>query len=169
MSATLAPAAAAPIEAVPEDGRESLRVWLRLLSCTNRIEARIRTRLRERFGSTLPRFDLLAQLDAAEREGEVGLTMTALSRRLMVTNGNVTALIERLVREGLVRRSAMAGDRRVQLVRLTAAGRRALDAMTPEHREWLERMFAGLTREERDRLHELVGKLKTSVEHEETA
>lgn len=169
MSATLEPRASAPRPAPADDGRETLRVWLRLLSCTNRIESRIRTRLRDRFGSTLPRFDLLAQLDAAEREGQAGLTMTALSRRLMVTNGNVTALIEHLAREGLVRRSAMAGDRRVQLVRLTAAGRRALDAMTPEHRAWIERMFAGLTREERDRLHELVGRLKTSVDREETA
>jgi len=162
------PATAPPYEAI-EDGREALRVWLRLLSCTNRIEARIRSRLRDRFDTTLPRFDVLAQLDAAEREGQVGLTMTALSRRLMVTNGNVTALIERLAREGLVHRQARSGDRRVQLVRLTPAGRRALEAMTPEHREWLARMFAGLTRAERDRLHELVGKLKTSVESEETA
>ena len=162
------PATAPPYEAI-EDGREALRVWLRLLSCTNRIEARIRSRLRDRFDTTLPRFDVLAQLDAAEREGQVGLTMTALSRRLMVTNGNVTALIERLAREGLVHRQARSGDRRVQLVRLTPAGRRSLEAMTPEHREWLARMFAGLTRAERDRLHELVGKLKTSVESEETA
>ena len=162
------PATAPPYEAI-EDGREALRVWLRLLSCTNRIEARIRSRLRDRFDTTLPRFDVLAQLDAAEREGQVGLTMTALSRRLMVTNGNVTALIERLAREGLVHRQARSGDRRVQLVRLTPAGRRSLEAMTPEHREWLAGMFAGLTRAERDRLHELVGKLKTSVESEETA
>jgi DNA-binding MarR family transcriptional regulator len=162
------PASVPPYEAI-EDGREALRVWLRLLSCTNRIEARIRSRLRDRFDTTLPRFDVLAQLDAAEREGQVGLTMTALSRRLMVTNGNVTALVERLAREGLVHRQARSGDRRVQLVRLTPAGRLALEAMTPEHREWLARMFAGLTRAECDRLHELVGKLKTSVESEETA
>ena len=147
-----------------EEGRETLRVWLRLLSCTNRIESAIRGRLRERFGTTLPRFDLLAQLDAAEREGEEGLTMTALSRRLMVTNGNVTSLIERLGREGLVRRGALPGDRRVQLVRLTAAGRKALQAMTPDHQRWIEQMFAGLTRDERAQLHALVGRLKASVD-----
>ena len=147
-----------------DDAREALRVWLRLLSCTNRIESEIRGRLRERFGTTLPRFDLLAQLDAAAREGEEGLTMMALSRRLMVTNGNVTSLIERLAREGLVRRGVVPGDRRVQLVRLTAAGRKALQAMTPDHQRWIEAMFAGLTPDERTQLHALVGKLKASVD-----
>ena len=154
----------APRGDAADDGREALRVWLRLLSCTNRIESEIRGRLRERFGTTLPRFDLLAQLDTAEHEGEAGLTMTALSRRLMVTNGNVTSLIERLGREGLVRRAALPGDRRVQLVRLTAAGRKALRTMTPDHRRWIEAMFVGLTRDERTQLHALVGKLKASVD-----
>ena len=162
-------AATPPAAPASTDGRDTVRLWLRLLSCTNRIEGRIRGRLRERFRTTLPRFDLLAQLAAAEGDGEVGLTMTALSRRLMVTNGNVTALIGRLEREGLVRRATVQGDRRALLVRLTPAGRRALDAMTPDHRAWLERMFAGLSGDERARLHELVGKLKASVEREETA
>ena len=90
--------------------------------------------------------------------------MTALSRRLMVTNGNVTSLIERLAREGLVRRGVVPGDRRVQLVRLTAAGRKALQAMTPDHQRWIEAMFAGLTPDERTQLHALVGKLKASVD-----
>ena len=146
------------------DAPPALRVWLRLLSCTNGIERQVRGRLRDRFASTLPRFDLLAQLDAAAREGEDGLTMTALSRRLMVTNGNLTALIERLAGEGLVRREAVAHDRRLPVVRLTPAGERALAAMTPDHRDWIEAMFAGLTAAERTQLHELVGKLKSSTE-----
>jgi DNA-binding MarR family transcriptional regulator len=148
----------------PSAGREALRVWLRLLSCTNLIESRIRTRLRDRFETTLPRFDLLAQLDGAAREGSAGLTMTRLSRRMMVTNANVTALVARLESEGLVRRRASPGDRRAQVVSLTPAGRRALAAMTPEHGRWVEAMFAGLSRGEREALHALVGTLKASVE-----
>ena len=155
---------ASPVQPKGDDGREALRVWLRLLSCTNMIEQRVRSRLRDRFGTTLPRFDLLAQLDGAEREGAAGLTMTRLSRRLMVTNANVTALVARLEAEGLVRRAASPGDRRSQTVSLTSAGRRALAAMTPDHARWIEAMFAGLAPDEREVLHRLVGTLKASVE-----
>jgi DNA-binding MarR family transcriptional regulator len=147
-----------------DEGRESLRVWLRLLSCANLIEGGIQARLRDRFDSSLARFDVLAQLEAAEREEAGGLTMTALSRRLMVTNGNVTALVQRLRDEGLVRRSVHDADRRSAIVRLTPAGRRALAAMVPAHREWIEALFGGLTAGERTQLHALVGKLKTGVE-----
>ena len=147
-----------------DSASDTLRVWLRLLSCTNLIEQRVRGRLRDRFGTTLPRFDLLAQLDGAEREGAAGLTMTRLSRRMMVTNANVTALVARLEAEGLVRRARSPGDRRSQTVSLTAAGRRALGAMTPEHGRWIEAMFAGLAPDEREALHRLVGTLKASVE-----
>ena len=73
-----------------------LRVWLRLLTCTNLIERHVRAKLRESFATTLPRFDLLAQLDRAPD----GLAMGELSSRLMVTNGNVTALADALVRDG---------------------------------------------------------------------
>ena len=146
------------------EGPEALRVWLRMLSCTNMIEQRVRGRLRDRFGTTLPRFDLLAQLDGAEREGSAGLTMTRLSRRMMVTNANVTALVARLEAEGLVKRAASPRDRRSHTVSLTAAGRRALVAMTPEHARWIEAMFGGLAPDEREALHRLVGALKASVE-----
>lgn len=146
-----------------DEGREALRVWLRLLSCTNLIERRLRDGLRRKFDSTLPRFDALAQLQQADAEGRAGLTMSALSRRLMVTNGNITGLVARLEREGLVRRATAAADRRAQLVRLTPAGRRALAAMMPDHGRWVTAMFAGLSREERAALHGLIGKLKDAA------
>lgn len=145
------------------DGRASLRAWLRLLACTAMVEREVRARLRDEFGTTLPRFDVLAQLDAAARDGAGGLTMSELSRRLMVTNGNLTGLVERLVDERLVRRASPPHDRRAQLVSLTAAGRRALDAMTPAHHAWIERMFAGMTPPELAQLHALLGRLRTSV------
>lgn len=142
----------------------SLRTWLRLLACSNLVEREVRGRLRDRFDTTLPRFDVLAQLDAASREPDPHLTMSELSRRLMVTNGNLTALIERLVQEGLVSRDPSPDDRRTQIVRLTASGKRAFDAMTPEHQRWIDDLFNGLSTIERRDLFELLGKLRSSVQ-----
>ena len=159
-AAPVAGAVAAPDAA---DARAALRAWLRLLACTTMVEREVRARLREEFGTTLPRFDVLAQLDAAARDGDGGLTMSELSRRLMVTNGNLTGLVERLAEERLVRRASPPGDRRAQLVSLTPGGRRALDAMTPAHHAWIERMFAGLAPGELAQLHALLGRLRTSV------
>lgn len=147
------------------DAKVSLRTWLRLLACTNLVERDVRARLRDQFDTTLPRFDVLAQLDAASRESRAELTMSELSRRLMVTNGNLTSLVERLVNEGLVRREKAPLDKRTQFVRLTAAGKRALDAMTPEHQRWIESLFAELTSSERTQLYALLGKLRTSVQN----
>jgi DNA-binding MarR family transcriptional regulator len=155
---------------VSEDAsREAVRLWLRLLSCTNLIEGRLRAGLRDRFGSTLPRFDVLAQLDSAGRgDGESdtdgALTMSELSRRLMVSNGNLTGLTARLAREGLVTREPSRDDRRTQLVRLTPDGRKALRAMATQHHGWVARMFAGLSARERAALAELLGRLKLAVE-----
>lgn len=147
----------------------AVRTWLGLLACTTLVERELRRRLREEFGTTLPRFDVLAQLDAAQRSGvhgaEGGLTMSELSRRLMVTNGNLTGLIERLVQEGVVSRATSAVDRRTQIVRLTKAGARALDAMAPAHERWIEELFDTLSSHDRAQLHALLGRLRTSIRH----
>jgi len=148
-----------------KDDRLDLRVWFRLLTCATLIERSVRQGLRGEFGITLPRFDLLSQLDRAEE----GLTMGELSRRLMVTNGNVTGLIDRLVTEGLVARQPAPHDRRAQVVRLTPAGKQAFDAMIPKHQDFIAERFDGLARAELAELHRLLGKLKTSFEaHEST-
>lgn len=147
------------------EDRLELRVWLRLLTCANMIERRVRRRLRETFDLTLPRFDLLAQLDRAPK----GLTMGALSRRLMVTNGNVTGLIDRMRAEGLVERAPAPGDRRVQVVRLTSVGKAAFDAMTPAHESWITAMMAELGRKEMAELLALLARLKRSVAHADGA
>lgn len=142
----------------------SLRTWLRLLTCTNLVEREVRGRLRDKFDTTLPRFDVLAQLDAVSREPDQHMTMSELSRRLMVTNGNLTSLIERLVHEGLVKRDPAPGDKRTQIVKLTPSGKRAFDAMTPEHQRWIDDLFGGLSAQERRHLYELLGKLRGSVQ-----
>jgi len=149
------------------DGRDQLRLWLRLLACTNLIESRVRSRLRLDFETTLPQFDMLAQLDAAGADAPHGITMGELSRRLMVTNGNVTGLTERLVQEGLVRRKVSRKDRREQRVALTSQGKRALAGMVVDHKRWIDQMFAGLAADEVTELYRLIGKLKDSVQASE--
>ncbi|HEY1325520.1 MAG TPA: MarR family transcriptional regulator [Casimicrobiaceae bacterium] len=138
---------------------EALRLWLRLFTCSLMVERSIRARLRERFGITLARFDYLAQLYRTPE----GLRMQTLSQRLMVTGGNITGLTRLLVDEGLVERRALDGDRRVQVVRLTAKGRKTFDAMAAVHERWVVELFDGLKADERDRLHALLGRLKHVV------
>jgi DNA-binding MarR family transcriptional regulator len=133
-----------------------LRLWLRLLTCTQLIERRVRTGLRESFQTTLPRFDLMAQL---ERHPE-GLMMKELSHRLMVTGGNVTGITDQLVAEGLVERVPVESDRRAFLVRLTDAGRSAFETMAVEHEHWIVQAFEGLSARELEQLHKLLGKVK---------
>jgi DNA-binding MarR family transcriptional regulator len=153
------PATADRESALMSDDKLELRLWLRLLTCGNLIEREVRARLRQTFATTLPRFDLLAQLDRAP----TGLTMGELSLRLMVSNGNVTGLTDALVREGLVSRVPEPDDRRSLRIRLTTAGKRAFDAMTPIHEHWIDEMMAGLTRAEMAHLLELLGRLKLSL------
>jgi DNA-binding MarR family transcriptional regulator len=154
--------APAPVDresSVAGDDKLELRLWLRLLTCSHLIESEVRQRLRGRFATTLPRFDLMAQLDRAPQ----GLTMGELSSRLMVSNGNVTGLTDALVREGLVSRVPEPEDRRSLRIRLTPAGKRAFDAMTPVHEQWIDTMMQGLSRAEMAHLIELLGKLKQSL------
>jgi DNA-binding MarR family transcriptional regulator len=143
----------------PEDHRDELRLWLRLLTCTTLIEGGIRKRLRKRFEVTLPRFDLMAQLDKAPD----GLTLSDLSKRMMVSNGNVTALVERLVASGHLDRRTSQTDRRAQVVSLTDLGRAEFRAMAAEHEGWIADMFSDLTRREREELMHLLAKAKMSA------
>jgi DNA-binding MarR family transcriptional regulator len=137
----------------------ALRLWLRLLSCTNLIEAPLRTRLREQFEGSLPRFDLMAQLD--RHAG--GLKMSELSRRLMVTGGNVTGLTDKLVTEGLVERRDHPEDRRACTVSLTPEGKRQFRSMARAHEAWVVELLGGLTAAQQAQLFELLGRLKGSI------
>jgi DNA-binding MarR family transcriptional regulator len=135
---------------------EALRLWLRLLTCTQIVEKRVRTRLRERFDTTLPRFDLMAQLERAPD----GLKMNELSRRMMVTGGNVTGVTDQLAAEGLVDRVDVEGDRRAYRVRLTPKGRKLFNEMARQHEGWIVDAFAALPDKEIAVLHKLLGKVK---------
>ncbi len=135
----------------------ALRIWLRLLTCTQLIERRVRSGLREEFATTLPRFDLMAQL---ERHPE-GLRMSELSRLLMVTGGTVTAIVDQLEKEGLVERFDQPDDRRAWVIRLTSAGRKSFAEMARAHEQWVVELLSGLTRREHDELLKLLAKLKS--------
>ena len=138
------------------DDHRALRIWLRLLTCTQLIERQVRSRLREQFATTLPRFDLMAQL---ERHPE-GLKMNELSRLLMVTGGNVTAIVDQLEKEGLVERLDEPADRRAFCIRLTRAGDKSFAEMARAHEEWVVELLAGMSRREQDELLKLLAKVK---------
>lgn len=147
------------VEETPADHGDETRLWLRLLTCTTLVEAEIRRRLRVEFGFTLPRFDVLAQLERAED----GMVLGEVSRRMMVSAGNLTSLVERLVESGHVSRTTSPTDRRVQIVALTPAGRADFARMASRHGEWLGELFAGLAPADRAALMAEMGKLKRSV------
>lgn len=145
----------------PDDHRNEVRLWLRLLTCTNLVEGEVRRRLRRRFGVTLPRFDLMAQLEKAPD----GLTLSEVSRRMMVSNGNLTGLVERVVATGHVERRLSATDRRAQVIRLTAEGRDAFGEMAAAHEGWIAEMFAQLGPSGIDGLMDMLARAKVSVRH----
>jgi DNA-binding MarR family transcriptional regulator len=147
------------VDEAPADHRSELRLWLRLLTCTTLIESEIRRRLREEFDFTLPRFDVLAQLDKAPD----GLVLGEVSKRLMVSAGNITAIAERLIQDGFITRQPSAQDRRVQIIRMTPEGRRKFSRMAKEHGDWVAEFFHDVPRPELDALMDRLGTLKRSV------
>jgi DNA-binding MarR family transcriptional regulator len=144
---------------VIDDHHQALKLWLRLLSCTTRVETAVRNHLRSEFATTLPRFDLLAQL---ERE-PAGLTMGELSQRLMVTGGNVTGITDQLEAEGLVKRAAHPTDRRAFAVQLTPAGKRLFRRMAAVHEQWVIELFAGWSADEKAQVYALLAGLKNHL------
>jgi DNA-binding MarR family transcriptional regulator len=142
-----------------DDNHQSLKLWLRMLSVTTMIETEVRSRLRTAFGITLPRFDLMAQLD---RHPE-GLRMGELSKRMMVTGGNVTGITDLLEQEGLVLRDAVPDDRRAFVVRLTPSGRRAFRRMAAVHEGWIRELMGTLDEHERAALFDLLSTMKRGL------
>lgn len=118
--------------------KQRLRLWIRLLRATRALEAEIRARLREHHGVTLPQFDVMATLARTDK----GMSMTELSRKLMVSNGNVTGIVERLVRDKLVLREAPAEDRRSFIVRLTPKGLARFSVLAAAHEEWVNALLS---------------------------
>ncbi len=144
---------------VDDGDHRALKLWLRLLTCSNLIETRVRSRLRTEFDCTLPRFDLVAQLD---RHPD-GLKMGELSRRLMVTGGNITGITDQLEADGWVERTGVENDRRAWRVRLTPLGKKAFRQMASVHEEWIAEFFQQWGERDQDQLYKLLGKLKDAI------
>jgi DNA-binding MarR family transcriptional regulator len=144
---------------VRDDHHLSVRLWLRMLACTNRIENAVRQNLQTKFETTLPRFDLMAQLERAPR----GLKMSELSQRMMVTGGNVTGITDGLEKDGLVVREVDPTDRRVFYVKLSADGQRQFRRMAAEHEQWIIELFEGMSVKNKKQLAELLGELKQTI------
>ncbi len=146
-------------ESAAEHSKESLRTWLRLLSCETVIERQLRTLLRQNFSVTLPQFDVLSEL---ERSGDP-LTMSQLSKELMVSNGNVTGVIDRLEKTGFVKRVRAEHDRRIQYIELTTKGRNDFDRMASQHERWLADLLSDLSLTEMGKLQQLLLKTRQSA------
>lgn len=159
MSEVATEAAPIDLEALARGGKAELRLWLRLLSTTNIISGQIRRRLREKYDITLPAFDLMAQLD---REPQ-GLRLGELSKRMMVTNGNLTGLVERLVQEGLVLREVDPDDRRAFIVRLSKAGRAKFSAYAKENERLVLALFESVEPDTIEALMDNLAQLKASA------
>jgi DNA-binding MarR family transcriptional regulator len=144
---------------VHDDHHLSVRLWLRMLSCTNRIENFVRQKLQANFTTTLPRFDLMAQLERAPQ----GLKMSELSQRMMVTGGNVTGITDGLEKEGLVVREVDPADRRVFRVKLTAEGQKQFRRMASDHEQWIIGLFEGMSVKQKNQLADLLGELKQQI------
>ncbi len=136
--------------------KQRLRLWIRMLRATRAIEARLREFLRDNHDTTLPRFDVLAALYRVEE----GLRMSALSKRLLVSNGNVTGIVDRLVSDDLVRRIDVEGDRRSTLVCLSPKGRASFARMADEHAALVDELFSDLDDGDLDVLADIFGRLK---------
>jgi DNA-binding MarR family transcriptional regulator len=131
-----------------------LRLWLQVLKLSSHIEAELRRRLRDRHGTTLPRFDVMAAL---ARHPE-GLKMSKLSDYLRVSNGNVTGIVDRLTEEGLALREAVPGDRRAQVARLSDMGHAVFADIAAQHETWIDELLGGLSGEEIDALSKLINR-----------
>lgn len=143
-----------------DDDRDRLRLWLRMLRTTRAVERELRERLSAAFGTTLPRFDVMAALDRAPD----GMMMGELSRFLLVSNGNVTGIVERLVADGLVARTARDGDRRAAIVRLTATGRTAFAAMAAANARWIDELLGGIAPADAQHMTAILGSFRSQWE-----
>ncbi len=133
-----------------------LRTWLEILKVFRFVEAELRERLRHEFEMTLPRFDVLAALNRSKD----GMRMGDLSEALMVSNGNVTGLVERLVNDGLVVRVPVDADRRALVVRLTQKGADIFAAMAEVHEGWVDELLGDLSASEARQLSSMLRRVR---------
>ena len=144
-------------------GKDRLRLWIRLLRASRTIEAELRERLKKEFDTTLPRFDVMAALYRSPE----GMLMSDLSRFLLVSNGNVTGIVDRLVSEGLVTRARRNGDRRTSMVRLTEEGSKSFAAIAAAHENWVGELLGNVSEDEARRLTGMLKSFRSNWEGRE--
>ena len=156
------PLPAGTVTATP-DSKDRLRLWIRLLRASHTIEAELRERLKHQFGTTLPRFDVMAALYRSPE----GMLMSDLSRFLLVSNGNVTGIVDRLVSEGHALRAQRDGDRRTSVVRLTSKGRALFQAMAAAHEGWVDALLGDVSKGDARRLTSMLKAFRSNWEDRE--
>ena len=154
---------AGPLPAPSGPGKDRLRLWVRLLRASRTIESELRERLRQEFNTTLPRFDVMAALYRAPE----GMLMSDLSRFLLVSNGNVTGIVDRLVSEGLVARARRNGDRRTSMVRLTEEGSKAFGIIAAAHETWIGELLGTVSEDDARRLSGMLKSFRSNWEGRE--
>ena len=154
---------AGPLPTPSGPGKDRLRLWIRLLRASRTIEAELRERLKKEFNTTLPRFDVMAALYRAPE----GMLMSDLSRFLLVSNGNVTGIVDRLVSEGLVARARRNGDRRTSMVRLTEEGTRTFARIATAHESWINELLGHVGEDDARRLSGMLTAFRSNWEGHE--
>ena len=140
--------------------KDKLRLWIRLLRAARIIESELRERLARQFETTLPRFDVMAALYRTPE----GMLMSDLSRFLLVSNGNVTGIVDRLVTDGLVQRARRNGDRRTSVVQLTRSGQVSFKKMAAAHERWIDELLAGISKGDAQRLTSMLKSFRSNWE-----
>ncbi len=128
--------------------KRRLKMWIRLLGATRAAEGQLREFMRVEHDTTLPRFDVMAAL--YRRRDSV--TMSELSRMLLVSNGNSTAVVDRLEKDKLVKRATSGTDRRTIFVSLTDEGLRQFEVLAAGHEKKINQLFAHLSDDDVDSL-----------------
>lgn len=146
-----------------QHAKQSLRLWMNMVACSKLIEARIRRNFESEYETTLPRFDVLATLDHAYNMGVAGLTMGELSKRLLVSNGNVTGIVERLHNEGYLSKTKQESDGRRHIVTLSKKGKKYFDTLAQAHEKWVDDILASLDEKQMAHLIEPLVQLKKNI------
>src|SRR6516225_1456988 len=144
------------------DSKARLRLWIRLLRATRIVEAQTRELFKQQFNVTVPRFDVMAAL---YRKPD-GMLMSEIARFLIVSNGNVTGIVDRLVSEGLVARSQRNGDRRTSFITLTRRGRNAFESMASAHEHWIDELLGGVSARDAEQLSAKLKSFRSEWESE---
>lgn len=142
-----------------DDDHATTRLWLRMLTCTNLIESTLRSKMREEFSTTLPRFDFLAQLQRAPE----GLSMGEISQRMMVSGGNVSGIASHLEAMGWIQRDAEPNNRRTFIVTLTPLGAKRFSEMALRHEQWLNDLLGQLSSEDHSALMRALAIVKRGI------